>query len=173
MKQETIDILRELGFSLGSQLTLPCDTELHMRLSIMHNGTGTVVFCNGGLSEYETLLNHGAKPYHMKTLGNGTPYLTLSLSRLRRILTSVAQMRVLASSAKSIRRAHQRLANDMVKKWIAALPDESNPLYICEYAGRVVGDYCAKLGGGDATEDVEQEEVARTPLFEQKELAVA
>ncbi len=145
MNSETKSILAQMGFNVSSVLTIgKLSRSLGLDLTIKRNGNGSVVFCNGGRSEYDLLSNHGAvrrfkgSDYdadpEIKSVGNGIPYLTLSMDRLLSVFTSIARMRVLHSGNKRLIRAHQRAARRLAKHWIAMLPSEQNELYARDLA---------------------------------------
>ena len=132
MTKEALETLAELGFDLSSKLSVPANLDLNMRLSVVPMGNVTVLLCNGGQGEYDTLANHGAirREVEQKSVCADTvPYLTVPTSRLFSIFRSIATMRVLLTGDKQTVRNHQRIANETAKAWITSLPRESNAVY--------------------------------------------
>lgn len=137
MTKEAIETLTELGFDLNSKLSVPNTLDLNMRLSVVPMGNVTILLCNGGQGEYDTLANHGAVKMagEQKSVCAGlVPYLTIPTLRLFPIFRSIATMRVLLTGDKQTVRNHQSIANDTAKRWIASLPRENNAVYQREIA---------------------------------------
>lgn len=142
MTTETIQILKDMGFIRG-EASFPAHFELGLQLTIKRNGAGTIIFCNGGVAEYELLANHGAinRKREMQTVCAGdVPYLTINLPKLARVFLSIATMRILNVGTKEQKRAHQKLARQCALRWINQIPAETNDLYMREEAGNFLAE---------------------------------
>lgn len=138
MKNETKQILAEMGFtSANSIASVRPSAFLGLDLSIKLNGTGSIVFCNGGMSEYLLLANHGATVAmdndadpEIKTVGDGIPYLTISKYRFLLVLQSIAFNRFcLLNSHKGTKGGSLEKAKKLAKLWFDRIPREENQLY--------------------------------------------
>lgn len=137
-------LLAEMGISYASGIVMPEDiSALNMRLTVTKNGNSVTVFCNGGMSEYDTLSNHGATKYEVevRTVCSGeVPYLTLPAARLTAVLRSIAFIRILTKGTPEQKRKHQSLANAWAQAWLAGLPSEANRLYQSDVAADEYAD---------------------------------
>lgn len=140
MKQETVNILREMGFNAGSNLNVRNSAFLGLDLSIKRNGTGSVIFCNGGMSEYLLLANHGATVAdndddqsvadNIKTVCNGrVPYLTLSIYRFKQVLQSIAFNRRCLLGIDKEKGGSLAKAKRQAELWFKRIRSEENELY--------------------------------------------
>jgi len=141
MNTETKQILAEMGFNVGSVLNVRRSPFLGLELTIRPNGTGTVVFCNGGLSEYLFLAQYGAvKPpvndddesilENIKTVANGIPYLTISKYKFLQVLEAMAFNRLCLTGAdKGKKGGSVAKSKRLAALWFKRIPKEENEFY--------------------------------------------
>ena len=158
MKNETKAILSELGFtSVESSIVTPNPSKgIGLDLTVTRNGSSMIVFCNGGQSEYDLLVNHGAimgqsgaefgdfeieSEHEVKTTGNGSvPYFTCRPDNLLTALQSIAFARLVTVAQSGQFTARNFLSRVwgvswlQARHWINMLPTEENSLYARDIA---------------------------------------
>lgn len=146
MTQDTIATLKEMGFNLSNGASVPRSAFLGLNLSIKLNGTGSVIFCNGGIAEYVLLANHGAVKApindddesmmeNIKTVANGIPYLTISKYKFLQVLQSIAFNRLcLLGADKGKKGGSLAKSERLAALWFKRIPKEENELYSANVA---------------------------------------